>query len=233
MSHDDHGANDATMKPPDCGGGSCPRAGSSPSRARMHARWTALSLAAAVLLGGSRVLADDGVFVHIESPVPAQITEYSHQRGRLGRQALGLPETYAVCTSPCDSRIYLFEKQQYVITGQFPESPPFRPSDLTDNVTITVHPGSKRRFWEGYATLLGAIVVFPAPSVLLYLGGTDSKNAAMTGAGIGFMVVGSATATIGAVLLATSGTRIKFQKIGVGSVGSAAKVVPRYWMGEF
>ncbi len=103
-----------------------------PDHALVRVRWAAFSLAAAVLLGGSRVLADDGeldpgggdgVLIHIDSPVPAQITEYGRYVGGHGRGASGYWETRPVCGSPCDRRISFFPNKRYVITGQFPESP--------------------------------------------------------------------------------------------------------------
>jgi len=98
MSHEAAWTKDATKKPPDRGGRSFLRAGSFPSPARVRVRGAAFSLAAAVLLGGSRVLADDGerdpgggdgVFIHIDSPVPAQITEYGRYVGVTGARPRG------------------------------------------------------------------------------------------------------------------------------------------------
>ncbi len=232
MSHDDPGAKDATKKPPDGGDRSFLRIGSFPSLARMGARCAAFSGAAAVLLGGSRALADDGVFVHIDSPVPAQIAEYSHHDGRFGWS-----ETRPVCGSPCDRRIDLFANQRYVITGAFPDPSAFSLPDVTGGVTITVQPGSYRRRTAGFwATLCGVIAFLPG--VVLLSVGRAAPNPPplpnpLPAIGTTLMVAGGVGAIPGVVLLATSGTKIKLQKTGVGPLGIAAPVKPRYWMGEF
>jgi hypothetical protein len=232
VSHDDPSANDAPTNPPDRGGSSLPRTGSLPSLARVRARWTAFSVGAASLLCGGRALADD-VLVHIDSPVPAQLAEYSHHAGRVRGRIVGWSEDRPVCSSPCDRQLSLDANRRYVITGAFPESPTFPASDLTGEVTITVKPGSDRRFWAGYGVLLGGVTILSSPSVLLCVFGTDGNNVAVTGAGIGLAVVEGVAAITGAVLMATSRTRVKVRQTGVGAVARPAKVEPRYWMGEF
>ena len=68
----------------------------------------------------------------------------------------------------------------------------------------------------------------------MFLIGGTTENPAMSGAGIGVMVAGGVAAITGAVLLATSGTKVKIQQqAGAEPVGRAAPVKPRYWMGEF
>ncbi len=137
---------------------------------------------------------------------------------------------------PVDS--YPPEDHRYVITGLFPDSPAFRwsdltrPDDLTSAVNITVQPGSNRRFWAGfYTTLVGVIAFAPSPQLLGV--GTASGDSVMQKIGIGFMVPGGVVAITGAVLMATSRTKISLRVPGVGPVGGAAPVKPRYWMGEF
>jgi len=202
-----------------------------PSLTRRGARWTAFTLAAAVLLGGGRVLADDGVFVHIDSPVPARIAEFSGHAGRVRGRVVAWSETRPLCNSPCDRRIYL-NGNRYVITGQFPESPTLPPADLTDNVTITVQPGSYGRQTAGFFTTLWG-VIFVAPGVSLVAIGSAEGDSLLPKVGVPFLVAGGVAAITGVVLLATSGTKVKLQQLGVSPVGSAAPVKPRYWMGEF
>jgi hypothetical protein len=205
----------------------------------MRARWTALSVAAAGLLCGCRVPADARVFVHVDSPAPAELKEIlGHHSTHVGGRAVGWTETRALCASPCDQWIDLPEDHRYVITGLFPDSPTFRlpdlarPSDLTSAVNITVQPGSNRRFWAGFYTTLGGIVVFgPGPPLLGV--GTASGDRVMQKIAIGFMVPGGVTAIVGGVLMATASTKIKVQRTSEGTVGRAAPVKPRYWMGEF
>jgi len=203
-----------------------------PRLARRGARWTAFSLAAAVLLGGCRVPANAGVFVHIDSPVPAELKEVlGHHSIHVGGRAVGWTETRAVCDSPCDRWIFP-EDHRYVITGPFPDSPTFHPYDRTSAVNITVQPGSNRRFWAGFYTMLvGVIVLAPGPQLLGV--GTASGDSVMQKIGIGVMVPGGVTAIAGAVLMATFRTKISLRAPDVGPVGSAAPIKPRYWMGEF
>ena len=237
MSHDAAWTKDAATKPSDRGGRSFLRTGSSPSRARMGARWAAFSLATAVSLGGSRALADDDVFVHIDSPVPVSLSEYlGHHSARIGRRVFGWSETRHVCDSPCDRRISSGD-ERYEITGVIPEAPRFSLHEMRGGVTITVQPGSPRPFaggLQGGLTALGlGVFSVGVPGVLWYTlsRGGGPGNAAWSGAGIGFMVAGGVTAIFGAVVLVAwdrSSTKIKLQR-----TGSAAKVVPRYWMGEF
>jgi hypothetical protein len=190
----------------------------------MRARWTAFSLVPAVLLGGSRVLAEDGVLVHIDSPVPAQMAEYHAWNRRFVYER-------PICESPCDTRIHLSGGQRYAITGRFPESI-FGPVDLTGDVTITVQPGSYGRAKAGLGAALGGGLSI-VPGVLMVTFGSLVDQNALRGAGIGVMVTGGVAAITGAVLLATSRTKIKIQKTGAGLLGRAAPVQPRYWMGEF
>ncbi len=190
----------------------------------MRARWTAFSLAAVALLGSGSALADDAVLVHIDSPLPARIAEYHAWNRRF---------TYKrpLCESPCDTRIPLSVDQRYVITGPFPESM-FAPSNLPSEVTITVQPGSYGRAKAGFGAALGGGLSV-APGVLMMTFGSLVGQDALRGAGIGVMVTGGVAAIVGAVLLATSSTKIKIQRTGEGPVGRAARVEPRYWMGEF
>jgi hypothetical protein len=191
----------------------------------MRARWTAFSLAAAALLGPGRALADEWVFVHIESPVPARMAEYHAWNRRFVSKR-------PVCDSPCDARIYLSGDQRYAFTGGFPESI-FGPSkQLTSDVTITVQPGSYGRAKAGLGAALGGGLSV-APGVRMVTFGSLVGQSALRGAGIGVMVSGGVAAITGAVLLATAPTKIKIQKTGAGPVGRAAPVQPRYWMGEF
>jgi len=197
----------------------------------MHARWTACSLAAAVLLCGSRGLAD-GVLVHIDSPVPAQIAETRHHVGASGRKFWAYSEMLPVCSSPCDRLLYLDANRHYVITGQFPESPTLDASDLTGSMTITVEPGSESGLTSGlFLTPFGSL--FFAGGVSMAVIASTSGDRDLTKVGIGAIVGGGVTAIIGVVLLATFGTKIKLQQTGFMPVGNAAPVKPRYWMGEF
>jgi hypothetical protein len=131
----------------------------------------------------------------------------------------------------------LREDHRYVITGPFPDSrtfhlPDLAPSDLTSAVNITVEPGSNRRFWAGFFTTVGGVVVF-GPGLPLLGVGTATGDRVMQKTAIAFMVPGGVTAIVGGVLLATASTKIEVQRTGEGPVGRAAPVKPRYWMGEF
>jgi hypothetical protein len=223
MSHEDPSRNDATKTPPDRGGSSF---------LRIHARWTAFSLAAVVLLHGSRALADDGPRVHIDSPVPATLAVDSGYKKWWMRPppAGGFASGRPVCGSPCDEEI---TAGRYVITGSFPQSPLFSLPDLRGEVTITVQPGSYGRRTAGFYAMLFGPISLLAPGLLMLTVGRSEGSAALSGAGIGLMVTGGVTAIVGGVLIATSSTTIKLQNPGVGPVGKAAKVEPRYWMGEF
>jgi hypothetical protein len=240
MSHDAAWTKDATKKPPDRGGRSFLRTGSFPSLARMRARWAAFSLAAAVLLCGRRVLADDGVRVHIDSPVFVELAECESRYHSLTRPPNDPPttcrHTRLVCVSPCDD-VITGVYDRYVITGAFPNASAFSLPAVTGGVTITVQPGSEnhRRRMAGLGAAIGGGIGFFLPGLLMLTLGSTYGEKAVWGPGIGFMAIGGATAIIGGVLLATSGTntKIKLQKTSVGPVGSAAKVKPRYWMGEF
>jgi hypothetical protein len=239
MSHDDPTTKDAKKNQRDRGGSSFLRTGSFQGLARPRARGAAFSLAAAVLLCGCRVPANARVFVHVDSPAPAELKEIlGRHTTHVGGRAVGWTETRAVCASPCDRWIDLPEDHRYVITGLFPDSPTFHlpdlagPSDLTSAVNITVQPGSYRRFWAGLFTTVGGVVVFgPGPPLLGV--GTATGDRVMQKIAIGFMVPGGVTAIVGGVLLATTRTKIKVQRTGEGPVGRAAPVEPRYWMGEF
>ncbi len=233
MSHDDPSTKNAMKKPPDRGERSFLRTGSSPSLARVRARWAAFALAAAVLLGGSRALADDEARFRIDSPVFAQIQEYSTWSGRVGGRVVGGAERRPVCDSLCEEPFYLAANKQYVITGQFLESPTFRVSNLTGDVTITVQPGSYARRTAGLITLIFGGRSIWYPGFLLLSFGGFGEGAVESRTGIGFMVAGGVSAIVGGVLLATSGTTIRLRQAGEGPVGSAAPVEPRYWMGEF
>jgi len=252
MKHDDSSTKDATKRPPDRGGRSFLRTGSSPSVARLSARWAAFSLTSAVLLCDRGVLAEDGARVHIDSPVPAKLAVYepfSVPRNRRWAWEMRPPANHAspyrpVCDSPCDTVIpgVSTYANRFVITGSFPSSDPF---DLpvsfnATKVTITVQPGSYGRLTAGfYCVLFGGIGFFvPGVSMLAYSGlegasGNHGSVAALSGAGIGSMVAGGVTAIIGGVLLANWRTRVKLQQSGLGPVGSTAPVKPRYWLGEF
>jgi hypothetical protein len=208
FTHDDPSTTEATKQP-------------FPSLARRRVRWTAFSLAAAVLLCGSRVLADDGVRVHLDSPVPAELREIS------GRHYHPL-----VCLSPCDEVATGGRSRRYLITGSFPASSPFSLPDVTGGVTITVQPGSEGRRTAGFFVTLWGVIFF-APGVSLTAIGSADGESVLPKVGIPLLVGGGVTAIIGGVLLATSGTKIKIQQPGVGPVGNAAPVKARYWMGEF
>jgi hypothetical protein len=250
MSHDDPSTKDATKKAPDCGGSSFLRTGSLPSLARLNVRWTAFSVAAAVLLCGRCVLADDGVapahrelvlgdgvFVHIDSPVPVTLAEYlGHDSARVGRRAMGWSETRYVCDSPCDRRIHFSSTdQRYVINGlSFPEAPHvFSLPDPRGDLTITVEPGNHRRRTTGFMMALfgGLGIIAPGPPLVIL--GVLFGEKPVWGAGIGFVAAAGVTAIVGGVLLATSGAKVKLQKTSVGPVGSVTSIKPRYWMGEF
>jgi hypothetical protein len=99
-------------------------------------------------------------------------------------------------------------------------------------VTITVQPGSYGRAKAGLGAALGGGLSI-APGVLMVTFGSLVGQNALRGAGIGVMVTGGLAAITGAVLLATSSTKVKIQKSGEGPVGRAAPIQPRYWMGEF
>ena len=222
MGHGDPSTNDATKTPPDRGGGSFP------SLARMRARWAAFSLAAAVLLGGSRALADDGPRVHIDSPVPAALAEDKERGWRLSpsRRHSWRELDPPVCDSPCDKVI---ATGVYVIAGPYPKSVPFSLPDVRGDLTITVRPGSYGRRTAGFFCLLFCPlgILVPGPAMLAYSGllSADRESAAaLSGAGIGLMVAGGLAVITGGVLLATSGTKVKLQQPAVGPVGSAAPI---------
>jgi hypothetical protein len=214
MSHDDTPTTDAAKQPPDSRVGSFIRTGSIPYVAPTNACWIAFSLAAAVLLCGSRVLADDGLRVHIDSPVPAQLAEYSTQVSRAGSRVLVFSYTHPVCDSPCDRVIGGPTYQRFVIAGPFPDSSPFSLSHLTGDLTITVQPGNRGGQTGGFWAVLGGGLTFLTPGLLLLNLGGYGEDATMTRAGIGFMVGGGLAAIIGGVLLATSGTKIKLHQPG-------------------
>jgi len=244
MKHDDSSTKDATKRPPDRGGRSFLRTGSSPSVARLSARWAAFSLTSAVLLCDRGVLAEDGARVHIDSPVPAKLAVYepfSVPRNRRWAWEMRPPANHAspyrpVCDSPCDTVIpgVSTYANRFVITGSFPSSDPF---DLpvsfnATKVTITVQPGSYGRQTAGFFTTLWG-VIFVAPGVSLVAIGSAEGDSLLPKVGVPFLVAGGVAAITGVVLLATSGTKVKLQQLGVSPVGSAAPVKPRYWMGEF
>ena len=119
----------------------------------MRARWTAFSLGAAVLLWGSRVLAEDGVLVHIDSPAPATLgVDSGYKKWWIRPPPAGGGDLgSAVCDSPCDQVI---TGGRYVIAGPFPKSPLFSLPNLTGKVTITVQPGSYGRRTAGFFAVL-------------------------------------------------------------------------------
>jgi hypothetical protein len=182
--------------------------------------WAAFSLAAAVLLGGSRALADDGPRVHIDSSVPVALA-LDEERGwrvwpswRHTWRELDTP----VCDSPCDKVI---PAGVYVIAGPFPKSAPFSLPDPRSDLTITVQSGSYGRRTAGlWAVIFGGVFFGMGPGLLTL--GVTTQSAAGTAAAAGEWVTAGLTVITGAVLMATSGTKIKIQKSGVGPVGSAA-----------
>jgi hypothetical protein len=172
------------------------------------------------------------VRVHIDSPVSAQLAADSgYTKWYIQPPRHGGPDR-PVCDAPCDDAFTGTYRNLYRITGQFPRSPAFSLYNLTGDVTITVQPGSYGRRAGGFwAVLLGPFTFLPGLG-LLGIGGASGEKA-LSGVGIGFMVTGGLAAITGIVLLATSSTKIKLQQSGLGPVGNAAPVKPRYWMGEF
>jgi len=172
------------------------------------------------------------VRLHVDSPVPTQVVEHAGTTvGMAAGYGVVFTQLRPVCVAPCDRVIDGSRGQGFAITGPFPTPGMFNFANMTGDVTLFVKPGSIGGRWGGLMlTILGGSTLLTG-AILLPL--ALERSTSMRNAGIGMLAGGGVALVGGIVLLATTGTKIRFEQQAGGPVARAGQAKPRYWLGEF
>lgn len=172
------------------------------------------------------------VRLHIDSPVPTQLIEHAGTTvGAYGGYGVVLTSLRPVCVAPCDRVIDGSRGQGFTVTGPFPTPSMFEFSGMRGDVTLSVQPGSiGKRTGGAWLAILGGTSFLTG--IIMLPVSLNRTTTSLRDAAIGMTAVGGAALVAGIVLIATSGTKLRFDQGGAPS-GPVAQVKPRYWMGEF
>jgi hypothetical protein len=144
-----------------------------------------------------------------------------------------------VCTSPCDKVIDGSQGQAFTLGAEgMTPTKPFNLTGMTGDVTLHVEPGPRGRWMAGlWLTIIGgsSLLVGAIGLPISFVGsetvGGTRTTSSFTYASIGMLAGGAVLLGTGIALFATSTTKIKLDQ--GAAPGKAAKVQPRYWLGEF
>jgi hypothetical protein len=191
-------------------------------------------LLAASLAGAAPAGAQEGnapsplsgvVRLHVESPLPAQVTEHlGTSDTKYGRAVITVFEQIRrVCMAPCDTMVDGRSGNAFTVTSptdDFPEPGAFQLGDRSGDVTLRVEPGSNGRRAAGrWLTVLGG-AAFLIGLIAVPLNYTRAVNdgGGFKAVSVGMLLGGPAALGAGIPLLVTSRTRIRLEP-RVGSLG--------------
>lgn len=190
------------------------------------------------------------VRLHVESPTPVRVVEEASTTfGAYGGYGFAIHRLRPVCVSPCDKVIDGSDGRRFSLSSEdMPPPDPFTLAHLKGDVTLHVDPGSYGRRSGGFwLTMLGTAAAVTGGTLLLVSALSSSTldyssedptaeeegSSAVTTAGVVSLIGGGAALVGGIVLLATSGTSVRLEPHEGKPAGKAARVAPRYWLGEF
>ncbi|WP_437940324.1 hypothetical protein [Sorangium sp. So ce341] len=182
------------------------------------------------------------VRLHVDSPTPVRvIEEASTTYGAYGGYGFAVKQVRPVCVSPCDKVIDGSDGRKFSLSPEdVPPPEPFSLAQMKGDVTLHVEPGSYGRHTAGFwLTILGTTAAVTGGTFLL-VGSTSSsiddsgsEDTGLSTPGL-VMAIGGGVGLIGGiVLMATSGTSVSLEQRDARPAGKAARVEPRYWLGEF
>ena len=197
-------------------------------------------------------MGDPGVVrLHIDSPLPATVIEQrSTVVGAYAGYGIVLHQQRTVCTSPCDTVVDGSAGRAFRLADDtYPSPGPFNFSGMTGEVTMHILPGSTAlRDGGGWTIGLGAIAVITGAIMLpIALGTTTTDlntmvevktpNRPLRSAGIGLLAGGLVALGGGIAMVVKGATHLRIEPGGAPAPAppptKAARIAPRYWMGEF
>ncbi|AGP35318.1 hypothetical protein [Sorangium cellulosum] len=185
------------------------------------------------------------VRLHVDSPTPVRVLEEaSTTYGAYGGYGFAVKKIRPVCVSPCDKVIDGSDGRKFSLSPEdMPPPDPFTFAQMTGDVTLHVDPGSYgRRTAASWLNILGLTAAVTGGTLWFVSSvGTDVDSdpsnddggGALKTVGIVSLIGGGAALAGGIVLWATSGTSVTLEQHGEKPAGKAARVKPRYWLGEF
>jgi hypothetical protein len=169
-----------------------------------------------------------GVFLHIESPLPVQLTEHlGVARTEYGAAPVVrvFERTRAACTSPCDQVLDVRAGHELTLEAKgFPDPGPFRFPRQSGSLTLFVEPGSDGGMAVGRtATAVGGLAfTFGVVAVPFVFKDGPAPVTGFNAFAVGMLVGGAAALAIGIPLLVTQHTRIRFSRDALARVATGS-----------